>query len=79
MKKGLYEIVRIERSNHGKWVFTARPVNGEISFECNSDALEEALFMHSREQLWLSLKESHPYVLDYFDTKGLIGRCESIN
>jgi hypothetical protein len=74
MKEGLYEIVGMRRSTHGKWVFTARPVHDEISFECNSDALEEALFMHAREPLWLSLKESNPCVLDYFDTKGLIER-----
>lgn len=67
MKEGLYEIVRIERSNHGKWVFTARPVNGEISFECVSDELEEKLFNHAREPLWLFFDDTRGYnVLDHF-------------
>lgn len=67
MKEGLYEIVRIERSNHGKWVFTARPVNGEIQFECVSDELEEKLFNHARETLWLCWDETRGYkVLDHF-------------
>ena len=67
MKNGRYEIVGIRRSNHGKWVFTARPVDGEISFECISDELEEALFNHARETLRLSWDETRGYnVLDHF-------------
>lgn len=58
MKEGLYEIVGMSRSNHGKWVFTARPVNSEISFECDSDELEQDLFNHAREKLWLYLNEN---------------------
>lgn len=53
MKEGLYEIVAIRRSGHGTWVFTARPITNEISFECDSDSSEEYLFKHSREVLWL--------------------------
>ena len=69
MKEGLYKIVRIERSNHGKWVFTARPVNGEISFECESDEMEEELHNHAREPLWLYIKDNLDCtVLDYFET-----------
>lgn len=53
MKEGLYEIVAMRRSGRGKWVFTARPITNEISFECDSDSSEEYLFKHSREVLWL--------------------------
>ena len=69
MREGLYEIVNIERSNHGKWVFTARPINGEITFECDSLSLEDELFKYARESLWLYLDENHPYhVLSNFKT-----------
>lgn len=71
MKNGLYEIVAMRRSNHGKWVFTARPVDGEISFECGSDALEEELFKYSRETLLLYIKDNPGgNILDYFETRG---------
>ena len=67
MKEGLYEIVAMRRSGRGKWVFTARPVNGEIQFECDSDSLEEKLFNHARETLWLYWDETRGYkVLDHF-------------
>lgn len=71
MQEGLYEIVRIERTNHGKWVFTARPVNNEISFECESDSLEEGLFKFSRETLWLCWTVNQGQkVLHDFEVKG---------
>lgn len=71
MKEGLYEIVEMRRSNRGKWVFTARPTNSEISFECDSDALEQKLFSHSREKLWLHLNENRECnVLINFEAKG---------
>lgn len=68
MKEVLYEIVAMRRSNHGKWVFTARPVmNNEISFECGSDELEEKLFNHAREIMYLSFDDTRGYnVLDHF-------------
>ena len=71
MKEGLYEIVEMRRSNRGKWVFTARPTNSEISFECDSDALEQKLFNHAREKLWLHLNENRECnVLINFEAKG---------
>lgn len=67
MQNGKYEIVAMRRSNHGKWVFTARPVDGEIQFECVSDELEEKLFNHAREALWLFFDDTRGYnVLDHF-------------
>ena len=70
MKEGLYEIVGMRRSTHGKWVFTARPLDSEISFECGSDVLEDELFKHSRETLWLYIKDNPDgNVLDYFETE----------
>lgn len=67
MQNGKYEIVAMRRSNHGKWVFTARPVNNEISFECVSDELEAKLFNHAREALWLFFDDTRGYnALDHF-------------
>jgi hypothetical protein len=67
MQNGKYEIVSMRRSNHGKWVFTARPVNNEISFECVSDELEAKLFNHAREIMYLSFDDTRGYnVLDHF-------------
>lgn len=71
MKEGLYEIVGMRRSARGKWVFTARPLDSEISFECGSDELEEELFKYSRETLWLYIKDNPGgNILDYFETRG---------
>lgn len=53
MQEGLYKIVAMRRSKHGKWVFTARPVDGEIQFECVSDEFEKNLFNHARKTMWL--------------------------
>lgn len=70
MKEGLYEIVVMRRSNRGKWVFTARPVESEISFECKSAVMEEDLFQHSREPLWLYFEENRERtVFDHFETE----------
>lgn len=70
MKEGLYEIVAMRRSTHGKWVFTARPLDSEISFVCGSDVLEDELFKHSRETLWLYIKDNPGgNILDYFETE----------
>lgn len=68
MKEVLYEIVAMRRSNHGKWVFTARPVgNNEISFECSSKELEDNLFNHARETMYLGWDDTRGYnVLDHF-------------
>lgn len=69
MKEGLYEIVGMRRSPHRKWVFTARPVDSEIQFECESDSMEDEVFKYSREPLWLNLKENRDGTkLDYFET-----------
>lgn len=69
MKEGLYEIVGMRRSPHGKWVFTARPVDSEIQFECESDSMEDEVFKYSREPLWLNLKENRDStILDRFET-----------
>lgn len=71
MKKGLYRIVSMMLSNNGKWVFTAQQVDSKISFECESKALENELFKHSRENLWLHLNENRECnVLVNFETKG---------
>lgn len=71
MKDGLYEIVGINRSNHEKLVFTARPVNSEISFECDSDKMEQDLFNHAREKLWLHLNDNcECNTLINFEAKG---------
>lgn len=71
MKEGLYEIVAMRRSGRGKWVFTARPITNEISFECSTDLLEEGLFKFSREILWLcwDVNQGHKVLTD-FEVKG---------
>lgn len=58
MKEGLYEIVGMRRADHGKWIFTARPVNCEISFECESEDMEEEVFNHATGVLRLFWKET---------------------
>lgn len=79
MQNGKYEIIAMRRTNHGKWVFTARPVGGEIQFECASDELQEQLFNHARETLWLCWDETRGYnVLDHF-TIGLKGESDDEN
>lgn len=68
MQNVKYEIVAMRRSNHGKWVFTARPAgNNEISFECSSKELEDNLFNHARETMYLGWDDTRGYnVLDHF-------------
>ena len=71
MKEGLYKIVSMMLSDNGKWVLTAQPVDCEISFECESEALENELFKHSQEGLWLHFNENRECnVLVNFETMG---------
>lgn len=69
MKEGLYEIVSMRRANRGKWVFTARPLCGEIQFVCETNSMEQDLFKYARGVLWLRLKENREgTTLDCFET-----------
>ena len=80
MKNGKYEIVAMRRSDHGKWVFTARPVDGEIRFECVSDELEKKLFNHARETLELIWDDTRGYnILDHFTIELKEGASDDAN
>lgn len=68
-KARTYEIVAMRRSNRGRWIFTARPVNSEIAFECESDAMEDELFKHSQEPLWLNFKENRESTYETVDER----------